>query len=57
MDSHAWVCMVLLLNGFSSTSLIIIYGQFFLAKGAQIGVIAGIIYTGIEKNSMDNAAY
>ena len=46
--------MVLLLNGFGSTSLILICGHFLLANGACMGVIAGVIvvYMGIEKNSI-----
>ena len=35
----------------------IIYGWFLLANGAYICVISGIIYTGIEKYSMDGPAY
>ena len=52
-------CMVFLLNGFGSTNLMLICSQFLLfANGACMGIFAGIVvvYTGIEKNSMDDPA-
>ena len=51
--------MVLLLNGFGSTNLILIFGYFLLfANRACMGIITGIVvvYMGIEKNSMDGPA-
>ena len=47
--------MILPLNGFGSTNLIVICSQFLLANEAHTGVIAGVVvvYMGIEKNSMD----
>ena len=35
----------------------LIYRQFQLANGVCIYVIAGVIYTGIEKRSVDGPAY
>ena len=49
--------MVFLIESFSSTSFILVYGQFLWAKGAHTYVIAGVIYMSIEKNSVDGAAY
>ena len=51
--------MVLPLNGFSFTNLMLVCRQLLFANGAHIGVIAGIIvvYMGIKKNSMDGPAY
>ena len=51
-------CVVLPLNSFGSTNLILIYGQFLLANGTCMGIIAGIVvvYMGIEKSSMDGPA-
>ena len=46
--------MVLPLNGNGSASLKLIYVQFLLADGAHAGDIAGIIYIGIEYNSVDS---
>ena len=51
VDNHAWACLILPVNSFGSTSLILICGQFLLcANGAHAGVIAGVavVYTGIE---------
>ena len=36
MDNYACACVVLPLNGFDSSSFILIYGQFPLANGACI---------------------
>ena len=49
-------CVVLPLNGFGSTNLILICGWFLLDNGARMGIIAGIvvIYMAIEKNSVDD---
>ena len=43
--------MVLPLNGFRSTSLILIYGWFLLAIGTYAGIIAGVIYISMEKKT------
>ena len=51
MDNYA--CMVLPLNGFGSTGLILIYSCFLLNNGAYIVIVADVSYTGIEKKSMD----
>ena len=48
--------MVLPLNGFGSASFVLIYGQFVLAKGACVGIIADAIYMGIVKNSVEGLA-
>ena len=48
--------MVLPLNGFGSASLIPIYSWVLLADGAHAGVIADIIYTGMEENSLNVSA-
>ena len=59
MESHVWACMVLPLNGFGSINLILICSQFLLfAYGACVAGISGVvvIYSGIEKNSMDSLA-
>ena len=45
--------MILQLNSFGSTSLILVYDQFLLTNGAHVGVS----YTGIEKNSMDSPTH
>ena len=58
-DNYAQACVVLLLNSFGSTNLILICGWLLLfANGACTGVVAGIVivYTGIEKNSIDGPA-
>ena len=50
-DNHAQACVVLPLNGFGSTNLILICGQLLLCiNGARAGVVAGvaIVYMGIE---------
>ena len=49
--------MVVLLNGLVSASLILICNQFLLANGAHVVVIAGNVYMGIEKISVDGPAY
>ena len=49
MDNHMQACVVLPLNGFGSASLILICGRLLLcANGACTGVIAGVVYMGIE---------
>ena len=51
VDYYAQAWVVLPLNGFGSTSLILICGQLLLcANSACAGIIAGIavVYTGIE---------
>ena len=51
VDNYMWPCIVLPVNGFGSTSLILICGQLLLfANGAHTGVISGVavVYTGIE---------
>ena len=56
MDHHAWACIVLPLNGFGSTNLILICFQFLLfANKVRLGAVADIVvvYTCIEKNYMD----
>ena len=44
------------LNGFGSTYLVLICGQFLLANGVYMGLVAGIVvvYIGIKENSMDS---
>ena len=42
-----------LLNGFASTSLILIYGLLLLANRACIIIVTGINYMGFEKESID----
>ena len=52
--------MVLLLNSFVSINLILVCGHFLLfANRAYVDAIAGVsvVYTGIEKNSVDGPAY
>ena len=58
MYNHALACVVLPLNGFGSTNLILIFGQLLFAFEACTGVIAGLIVIckGREKNSMDGPA-
>ena len=56
-ENHALACAVLPLTGIGSTGLILIYGQFLLTNGACMGTIAGVIYMGKEKNSMDGLEY
>ena len=46
--------MVLPLNDFGSASSKLIYSWFLLANGAHVGIVSGVIYMGIEKNSVDN---
>ena len=51
VNNYMRPCMVLPVNGFGSTSLILICGQLLLfANGARMGVIDGVavVYTGIE---------
>ena len=51
VENHAWAWVVLPVNGFGSTSLIVICGWLLLyANGIRAGVIAGVtvVYTGIE---------
>ena len=51
-DNHAWVCVVLLLNCFGSTNLILICSQLLLCINiAHAGVIAGVavVYMVIEQ--------
>ena len=60
MDNHTLACVVLPLNGFGSTSLILICGQLLFANGACMGIIVGVIvvvYMGMEKSSVDDLAY
>ena len=59
MDNHARICVVLPLNGFGSTYLILICGQFLLANGACMGIVTSIIVVcmGIEENSMHGPAH
>ena len=59
VDNHMQACMVLPLNGFGSTNLILICGQLLFANGACVDVIAGVVlvYMAIEKNSEDGAAF
>ena len=50
-DNHAWACVVLPVNGFGSTYLILICSQLLLfAKGACTSVITcvALVYIGIE---------
>ena len=53
MDNYAQTCMVLPLNGFGYVNSILIYVQFLLTNEACAGAVAGISYTGMNKNSMD----
>ena len=51
VDNHVQACIVLPLNSFSSTNLILICSQLLLcANDAHAGIVAGVsvIYTGIE---------
>ena len=58
-DNHMQACVVLPLNGSGSTNFILICGQLLFSNDAYVGVVAGIVvvYTGIEKNSVDGPAY
>ena len=50
-DNHAQACVVLPLNGFGSTNLILICGRLLLCiNGLHAGVVAGVavIYMGIQ---------
>ena len=50
-DNYVRACVVLLLNGFGSASLILICGQLLVCiNGACTGIIAGVavVYTGTE---------
>ena len=56
VDNYDCACMVLPLNGFGSNCFMLVYGWFLLANGAYICIIAGIVYTSIEKISVDDPA-
>ena len=57
MDNHSQACMVLPLNSFGSAIFLLVYGWFLLANEACTGIVTGIIYMGIEKNSVDGPAH
>ena len=59
-DNHTQACMVLLLNGFGSTNLILICSWLLICiNGALAGVIAGVAvdYTVIEQRPIEGPAH